>query len=329
MYNAEFGKGGGSIINIITKSGSNSIHGSLYEFFRNDVLDARNFFAEEREKLRRNQFGFTLSGPVVKDRAFLFGNYEGFRLREGITRTAMVLSQAQRSGDFSAAPGLLFVGDEGITRSTIQTDKNNFAPRLGFAWDVFGDGRFSVRGGYGIFYDRLIGLLPFQFGLDAPFFPIPGIVPPPSFGDPFLGNSPFDQSAAEVAQSNIFPFFSFLQVMDPDMRTPYVQQWNLDLQWGVRRDLVLEAAYVGTKSTKLPQPVNINSADFIPGESNPGNVDPRRPLAPHFGQISNFQTTALANFHSLQLSANKRFTDGLSFLAAEGDGGEGFQWGRK
>ncbi|MGH9555348.1 MAG: carboxypeptidase regulatory-like domain-containing protein [Terriglobales bacterium] len=216
----------------------------------------------------------------------------------------------------SASPGLLFVGDPGITRSTIQTDKNNFAPRLGLAWDVRGDGRISVRGGYGIFYDRVIGLVPFQFGLVPPFYPIPTIPNDflSSFSDPFGGMSPFTGlTAQEVADLNFFPDFSFVQVLDENFRSPYVQQWNTTVQWEAVKDLVLEAGYVGTKSTKLVQAVNLNT-DPEPGP--PPNTRNTFPFFPFFFQLSNYQTTGAGNYHSLQLSANKRFSHGLTFLSS-------------
>ncbi len=622
-YGAEFGGGGGSIVNIITKGGTNQFHGSLYEFFRNDVLDAENFFAIKKDELRRNQFGGTFGGPIARDRTFFFFNYEGFRLRQAQTQIATVPSDPQRRGDFgtagmvtninptatallplipranvgtnefvsspvqaqstdqvnarvdhkitdknylsaryflidgtndrnftntlfgvsidlpnfplkdnyriqnlavtdthfftttfsnefrfgfnrgrfdsaisavvrdpasfgfnlpstkavhnmplialagytafgtfndspsfrrentyqiqdgvswmyghhsfkygvqvlknqmnipssdsigegaflflpkietattnyvpipdafanflqgqfdlftqaggvtnrewrfssynfyfqdemrltknfvltlglryelpipptdtqnrvvayrpgaqstvhtSAPPGLLFVGDTGITRSTIQTDKNNFAPRIGFAWDPKGNGKMSLRGGYGIFYDRLIGLLPFQFGLDPPFDIIPSIpnfvenhvIPGSSFADPFAGGSPFaGKTAQQVAAANIFPLFSFLQVMDPNMRTPYVQQWNLTYQMQTAKNVVLEVGYVGTKGTKLVQPVDLNT-----------QIGTGRPLVPNFFQLSNYQTTDNSSYQALQVSANKRMEYGLTFLGS-------------
>lgn len=100
-YSAQYGTQAGGIINIVTKSGSNMFHGTVWEFFRNDVLDARNFFAVETERLQRNQFGFTAGGPIVKDRAFFFGAYEGTRQRKGIVQATTVPTQAERGGDFS------------------------------------------------------------------------------------------------------------------------------------------------------------------------------------------------------------------------------------
>ncbi len=89
-YGAEFGTGSGGQISIVTKSGSNALHGSAFEFLRNDVLDSRNFFDRVRPggksklPLRMNQFGGSIGGPIVKDKVFFFGSYEGYRLRNGV-----------------------------------------------------------------------------------------------------------------------------------------------------------------------------------------------------------------------------------------------------
>src|SRR5581483_11789968 len=96
---AEFGRGGGLIINVATKSGTNQYHGSLYEFLRNTRFDARPYFSSRVNPLKRNQFGGALGGPVRHDRLFFFGNYEGFReASTGNPPVGMVFTQAQRSG---------------------------------------------------------------------------------------------------------------------------------------------------------------------------------------------------------------------------------------
>ena len=103
-YDASFGRSVGGQVNVILKSGSNRFHGSVYEFFRNEVFDARNFFAptgEPAPQNQRNQFGFSVGGPIMKDRTFFFADYEGRRGREGITRIANVPTLRERSGDFS------------------------------------------------------------------------------------------------------------------------------------------------------------------------------------------------------------------------------------
>ena len=99
-YDAEFGRNSGAQINAVIRSGSNEVHGNVYAFHRNDALDARSFFAPETEKLIRNQFGFTLGGPVIKDKFFLFGSYEGLRTRQEAALTdASVPYQTVRDGN--------------------------------------------------------------------------------------------------------------------------------------------------------------------------------------------------------------------------------------
>jgi hypothetical protein len=98
---AEYGGTGGATTSIVTRGGSNQLHGSAYDFLRNDAFDARNFFSREVEPLNQQQFGGTLGGPIRTDRAFVFGYYEGFRNKQGITTTATVPTPQERDGDFS------------------------------------------------------------------------------------------------------------------------------------------------------------------------------------------------------------------------------------
>jgi len=99
--NAEFGGALGSTTNIITRSGTNHVHGELWEFLRNDAVDANNYFAQTKEPLKQNQFGATVGSPIKRDRTFIFGYYEGFRNRQGETALTTVPSVKQRTGDFS------------------------------------------------------------------------------------------------------------------------------------------------------------------------------------------------------------------------------------
>ena len=101
-YSAEFGRSSGGQINVVTKSGRNELHGSAYEFLRNDAVDARPFNNPGKlPAFRRNQFGATLGGPVVRNRTFFFAGYEGFRRVEGQSRTVTVPTAGQRRGDFA------------------------------------------------------------------------------------------------------------------------------------------------------------------------------------------------------------------------------------
>jgi hypothetical protein len=102
-FDAEYGNSSGGIVNVVTKSGSNAVHGSTFDFLRNTSLDARNFFSPERSFYRQNQFGGVIGGPIRKNRVFFFADYQGTRQREGIdTGLIPVPSAANRAGDLSS-----------------------------------------------------------------------------------------------------------------------------------------------------------------------------------------------------------------------------------
>lgn len=102
LYSAEFGRGGGAVVNVVTKSGTNQYRGTLFWFLRNDKFDAKNFFVPANEKnppLRRNQFGGSLGGPIVRDRTHFFLNYDGIRRVTTSTNTALTPTLVSRTGD--------------------------------------------------------------------------------------------------------------------------------------------------------------------------------------------------------------------------------------
>jgi Carboxypeptidase regulatory-like domain len=100
-YDAEFGHSAGAVINASIKSGTNAFHGNLWEYWRNDVLDARDFFAKSTPKYRQNQFGGTIGGPIIKDHLFFFGDVEANRIIFGQTGTYSVPTALMRTGNFS------------------------------------------------------------------------------------------------------------------------------------------------------------------------------------------------------------------------------------
>jgi hypothetical protein len=143
-YSTEFGRAVGGIVNIITKSGTNSLHGSVYEYFRNEKLDAGSILAspdlnscstpgdpnsggcKKLNKLRQNQFGFTLGGPIVKNKTFFFGNYEGQRRRESPYYNSIILNNLTSINQFETGIGL--AGENlAVTRNT---DYNNVLLRV-------------------------------------------------------------------------------------------------------------------------------------------------------------------------------------------------------
>ena len=119
LYPAEYGTGTGGQVNLVSKSGGNEPHGSLFEFLRNDRLDARNFFdASEKSKLRMNQFGANLGGPVVKNRLFVFGSFEALRQRAGLNVIETVPSGAARARAVPEVQPLLGGFPQGTLRTS-------------------------------------------------------------------------------------------------------------------------------------------------------------------------------------------------------------------
>ena len=113
-YPAEFGGNSGAVINVVSKRGSNDFHATLFEFLRNDALDARNLFSATVDPLRRNQFGFVAGGPVVvpglyngRNKLFWMFSYEGTRRRQAVTTTTLVPTLKERAGDFSGLPATI------------------------------------------------------------------------------------------------------------------------------------------------------------------------------------------------------------------------------
>ncbi len=129
---AEFGRFNGGVVNLTTKSGTNDFHGSAFEFLRNEVLNARNLFAPataanpKKPVFRRNQFGFVAGGPIIKDRTFLFGDYQGTRQLIARVRISTVPTLAQRAGNFSSSLGaLLYLQANGTISTTVTANPVN------------------------------------------------------------------------------------------------------------------------------------------------------------------------------------------------------------
>ena len=120
-FTAEYGNAGGGIVNIVTKSGTNDIHGSAFHFLRNGALNARQFFAPEQDALKRNQYGGSVGGPIVKDKLFYFGTYQGTQLRNTPAgRISFVPTAAERNGDFSSTPTQLI---DPVTRQPLPNNQ--------------------------------------------------------------------------------------------------------------------------------------------------------------------------------------------------------------
>lgn len=222
----------------------------------------------------------------------------------------------------NAPAGALFPGDAGVPNGITPNRYNRFSPRFGLAWDPRGNGKTSLRLGYGVFSDtlRLVAMntnstnQPFSLGITTfdpfsfgdPYRNTPGVLPQlVSFGAPSPADRATRRFLAPVRHNSV----------DPDFTTGYMQQWNVSIQQETWKNIVVSAAYVGSKGTKLMVGQNINPAVFVPGNSTPGNVNARR-IFQGFEQIQNTQSTANSTYHSLQLSVNRRFSSGLSILGS-------------
>ena len=202
-------------------------------------------------------------GPPVDSRGRLV-NFLPAQFRAG----------APPNGIVQAAGGQL-AGVPTVDETLIPPDKNNFAPRVGFAYRADNDGKIVVRGGYGIYYDRFstrfINTQLFNFPYLALGVGLPGILR--TFADPFVPLPPpsaFPSSA--TIPSVLSPLAPFVGVpvsgifVDPNLKTPYVQQFNLGVQWEFMKNTVLEVGYVGNKGTKLLQVINLNQPYYVAGD---------------------------------------------------------------
>jgi hypothetical protein len=133
--NAEYGNYSGGIVNVVTKSGGNQVHGSVFEFLRNTDLDARNFFSPDRAFYRQNQFGGTVGGPIKKNKIFYFGDYQGTRNAQGIdTGLIAVPTLAERGGNFSDAVSTLTGSVSGPYLANLLASKLGYAVPSGEAY---------------------------------------------------------------------------------------------------------------------------------------------------------------------------------------------------
>ena len=224
-------------------------------------------------------------------------------------------------------PGTPLVSDSMLDSD----DYNNFAPRIGFAYRPMAGGSLVIRAGYGIFYERIhqrpqlvsqgVGSPPFinRFILPGPQNrnatlqnPFPALTPLEDFPVPFV-----------IPGRGVRLPATFSQLTDPTMRSPSTQHFSLNTQFSLREDYLIEVGYVGSRASHVAKFRNFNQS-FLASPERPINSQTsnsaanrlaRRPLIGMVQPLSGTETTGIMNYHSLQASVTKRFSDGLQFLA--------------
>ena len=212
--------------------------------------------------------------------------------------------------NFNPTTGLVQVGSPGLPR-LYDRDWNNFSPRLAAAWNINGDGKTVVRAGWGVFYDA------FSQDFFAGQLPFNTFNPGPAFNP--VGPSPilFSFTPTDVIENGVPIFSDFLDsdvfAVDPHLRTPYIQNYNLNIQKELFRNVVMEVGYVGSTGKKLFRYRDINQP-LNPSVSSarPFDNGPFAPSGGTFFYVNNLETSAVSNYNALQASFSIRDRKGFS-----------------
>jgi hypothetical protein len=224
----------------------------------------------------------------------------------------------------TAPPGLSFPGDPGIPPGMIFMDKADFAPRLGFAYDVFGDGKTSVRGGYGIFYNAP-GAITLANCIEAPPFETELVFTPNTFTNPYGGTGytdPFPYPYLTPSANPLWPFPAQFYSPDPKLKNSFTQQYNFNLQHEFPKDYMVQIGYVGSMGDRLWDGNQANAGVFNPTTETTTALASKfaqvnRPFLPqYYAGITRIANIGYSNYNSLQITARKRLSAGYTMQVA-------------
>lgn len=312
---------GGSVFTTVSLLGS----GVFDRFYR--VKDWSGFIQDDWKINRRLTLNLGLRydfyGLPVEDQ----GRLVNFLPNQAVIGTTA--SPAGPPNGFVQAAGGPLSGVPQVEKTLVPTDKNNFSPRIGFAFVLDEKLNLVARGGYGIYYDRFSTRFANTQLFNFPYFAL-GVGLPgagQTFASPFInmpGPSAFPVAA--TIPSPLSPLANPLVgvpiagvFVDPELQTPYVEQYNLGLQWQLGHNFVWDIGYVGNRGKHLLQLVTLNQPIYNPATNTFSTRFPATVISANknaTGGVQQVQTSSLSNYNSFQTSLSKRFSSGLQFLAA-------------
>lgn len=315
--------------NFLTGTGTSLLGSGVFDRYYK-VKDT-NFFVQDDWKVNSRLtlnlgLRYDLYGLPVENQGRLV-NLLFNQIRIGTTAAPAVSPNG-----FVQAEGGPLAGVPTVEKTLVPVDKNNLAPRLGFAYVLDEKLNMVVRGGYGVYYDRIstrfantqlfnypyfalgVGLIssvasPIFRPLSSPYVQLP---PPSQFPTATTIPSPLSTlSPVGVAVAGVY--------VDPDLQTPYVEQYNVGLQWGFWKNFVLDIGYVGNRGRHLLQLLSPNQPVYNPATNSlatPFTAAAISALKNATGGVQQVSTSSVSNYNSLQTSLTKRFSNGMQFQAA-------------
>ncbi|QNI37466.1 carboxypeptidase regulatory-like domain-containing protein [Edaphobacter albus] len=226
---------------------------------------------------------------------------------------------------YNAPPGLLFPGDQGFPRGGTNASYKNFAPRIGFAYDVTGDGKTSVRGGFGLFFDsRGISQITQAIVSNNPFSPSISITTlPGTFSNPYQGLSSHPPFPYPAPADFTFPLPVTVLTFNPlqKFQVPLSYNWNLSVERQLTQQWSLRTSYVGSSGRHIRRDMQLNPGIYIPGDpsifGNPSaSIMSRTKYAPNYSNINMLTQTGASSYHSFQAALQHRFAHNFTVQAS-------------